>query len=398
MNRIANDTTQRDAQGSSILQHASLQEAYETLRDVRDALARGKKSQLSDTDPHDGQEDRLLLLCAMNAIEALAVRGYLELRGNSNDPRQAAVVFTEQGHAALREARASVYKDPWAEFQFRPGDIVISAVPKSGITWVQMICALLIFQTAELPAPISNLSPWLGSPSREQRARSERELAAQEHRRFIKSHKALNQIPADPQVTYIVVARNPLDVAVSQNYQDSVLLTANSPGQRGGSERPPKSAHERLIGWIDQMGQEGRDSYFDRMLRSLSHAWERRDEPNVVLVHYEDLSADLPGEMHRLASRLDITVPADKWPSLVEAATFKQMRAAADQLQPLKYAEARDASKGHAAFFRRGSSGEGRSLLTEAEAARYYALASRVAPRDLLAWLHREDERHPILD
>ena len=39
----------------------------------------------------------------------------------------------------------------WLGFPFRDGDIVISTRSKSGTTWVQMICALLIFQTPELP-------------------------------------------------------------------------------------------------------------------------------------------------------------------------------------------------------------------------------------------------------
>ena len=43
----------------------------------------------------------------------------------------------------------------WNEFAFRPGDIVISTRSKSGTTWVQMICALLVFQRADLPAPLA---------------------------------------------------------------------------------------------------------------------------------------------------------------------------------------------------------------------------------------------------
>ena len=35
----------------------------------------------------------------------------------------------------------------WREFQLRPDDIVISVPSKCGTTWMQMICALLIFQT-----------------------------------------------------------------------------------------------------------------------------------------------------------------------------------------------------------------------------------------------------------
>ena len=40
----------------------------------------------------------------------------------------------------------------WEEFRFRDGDIVISTRSKSGTTWMQMICALLVFQTPDLPA------------------------------------------------------------------------------------------------------------------------------------------------------------------------------------------------------------------------------------------------------
>src|SRR4051794_36383794 len=49
----------------------------------------------------------------------------------------------------------------WIDFPFRSGDVVISTRSKSGTTWVQMICALLIFQTPDLPAPLTSLSPWL---------------------------------------------------------------------------------------------------------------------------------------------------------------------------------------------------------------------------------------------
>jgi hypothetical protein len=49
----------------------------------------------------------------------------------------------------------------WLGFPFRDGDIVISSRSKTGTTWAQMICALLIFQTPRLPAPMAQLSPWL---------------------------------------------------------------------------------------------------------------------------------------------------------------------------------------------------------------------------------------------
>jgi aryl sulfotransferase len=398
-----------------VWQDASVQEVYKTLCDVRDATARSINAHLSAAGFDDIGGDALLLLLAMRlnsagtpavirrlginsqaasqSIEALMLRGYLEFRDNPDDPRKPTVVFTERGSAVLHEALAAFNADRWAEFPLRSGDIVISTVPKSGTTWMQMICALLIFQTPTFSASLPKLSPWMEEIANS-RAEIYAELTAQKHRRFIKTHMPLNELPADERVTYIVVARNPLDIAVSFHHQISVLMTEDNPERSSGSERPPETPRQWLLDKIAEMGTfpDGEDNYFDKLLKSMSCAWERRAEPNVVLMHYEDLSADLPGEMRRLARSLDIIVPEDKWPSLIQAATFKQMRAGADQLQPLQYARARDVSKGHAAFFRRGSSGDGRALLTETEAIRYYAHAAQVAPQELLVWLHRNDE------
>ena len=415
MNRAASDATEKNSHDFSIWKDCSSTEAYEILCDVRDATARSLNARLSAAGFDDIPEDALLILCAIylnspaaralirrlgidgqaasESIETLILRGYLDFRDNPDDPRQPTVVFAERGCAAVDETIAGLRVDRWAQFPLRPADIVICTVPKSGTTWVQMICALLIFQTPRLPAPLSKLSPWLeGRASR--RAETYAGLATQGHRRFIKAHIPLSEIPADPRVTYIVVARNPLDIAVSWHHH-SDLTAKDNPERPIGNDRPRETTRQWVLDRIDEMGTSphGRDSYFDTALKSLSCAWKRRAEPNVVLVHYEDLSADLPGEMRRLARRLDITVPEDKWPSLVQAATFKQMQAAADQLQPLQYARLRDVSKGHAAFFRQGSSGDGRALLTDAEAARYYTSAAQVAPPELLAWLHRDVER-----
>ena len=80
----------------------------------------------------------------------------------------------------------------------------------------------------------------------------------------------------------------------------------------------------------------------------LSDAWSRRGEPNVLLVHYDNLSIDLDGQMRRLAGRLGIAVPEKAWPALVRAATFQSMKGSADTLVPTA-----GIFKNNAAFFRR---------------------------------------------
>lgn len=282
----------------------------------------------------------------------------------------------------------------WLGFPFRDGDIVISTRSKTGTTWVQMICALLVFQTPELPVPLARLSPWLDHlivPREQVYAK----LAAQEHRRFIKTHTPLDGIPLDPRATYIVTARDPLDLAVSL-YHQGANLDRELVRQLTGQPEPtmprqvPKPLHDWLVEWIarDDDPRQSLDS-LPGVMWHLSDAWARRSEPNVLFVHYDGLSADLAGQMRWLADQLGIAISSPTWPALVQAASFQAMRGRADQLVPTA-----GFFKDNAAFFRRGTSGAGREILSTQELAGYRARVARLAPPELIEWLHR-DQREP---
>jgi aryl sulfotransferase len=282
----------------------------------------------------------------------------------------------------------------WVGFPFRRGDIVISTRSKSGTTWMQMIAALLVFQTPDLPGSLGELSPWLDwlvAPRDGVYAR----LAAQQHRRFIKSHTPLDGIVLDARATYIVVARHPLDAAVSLYHQGNNLDRGRIRELLGTPEPeeppPPRpTLHEWLLAWIESVARhEDELDSLPGVLWHLSDAWARRDARNVVLVHYDDLVADLEAEMRRLAALLEITVADKTWPDLVAAATFENMRARAQRAVPNPSSVLKDP----AAFFRRGTSGAGHEALTGDEVARYRERAAELAPPDLLAWLHREEGR-----
>ena len=283
----------------------------------------------------------------------------------------------------------------WDGFEFRPGDIVISTRSKSGTTWTQMICALLVFQTPDLPEPLARLSPWLDwltAPRDEVFAR----LAAQRHRRFIKTHTPLDGIPLDPLATYIVVGRHPLDMAVSLYHQGANLdrdRMRELTGQAGPApaQAPRKPLRDWLVSWIasDAAPRDHLDS-LPGVLWHISDAWSRQappggEDPAVILLHYDDLVADLEGQMRRLAGLLGIEVPERTWPSLVRAATFEEMRAAAARNLPSPAGVLKDPL----AFFRRGTSGAGHEVLAEPELDRYYARAAELAGPAVLGWLHR---------
>jgi len=275
----------------------------------------------------------------------------------------------------------------WLGFPFRDGDIVISSPSKTGTTWAQMICALLIFAEPRLPAPLGRLSPWLDhlAAPREQVYAL---LAAQQHRRFVKTHTSLDGLPLDPRASYLVTARHPLDAAVSLYHHRANLDEARWRQITGEPEpptppAPPEPLRDWLLRWIAGDSDPDDLDTMAGLLWHLSDAWARRGEPNVLLVHYANLSADIDGQMRWLAGRLGITIPERAWPALVRAATFGSMSRSADQLVP-----APGLFKSNAAFFRRGTSGEGRETLSDTELGRYHARAAEMAPPDMLAWLH----------
>ncbi len=276
----------------------------------------------------------------------------------------------------------------WVEFPYRDGDVVISTRSKSGTTWVQMICALVVFQTSSLPKGLATISPWfdwLIEPVEDVITR----LEVQTHRRTIKTHTPLDGLPLDDHARYIVVGRRPIDMAISLYHQGS-NLNRDLIGQRlGQTDISQSDGPGDLSGWIEEwMNWDGdprqRLDSLAGIVHHISDAWKRRTNPNVVLVHYSNMARDLEGEMRRLSRFLDIQVPEVLWAELVEAATFENMRDNADALAP----GANGVLKSNTAFFRAGPTGKAEDVLSSEQIARYEArLAELVTSPSLLKWI-----------
>ncbi|MGH9275224.1 MAG: sulfotransferase domain-containing protein [Acidimicrobiales bacterium] len=288
--------------------------------------------------------------------------------------------------------------DRWDGFEHREGDIVISTAPKCGTTWMQMQCALLLFRTPDLPAPLATLSPWLDMNTRpldEVRA----DLEGQTHRRFIKTHTPLTGLPWDERVTYVHVGRDPRDAALSWDKHLSnidlgrlVEIRAAAVGLDDLAELgidglppvPPEDPVERFWMWMEGESAIAAGSGLAALVHHSRTFWEVRQAPNVHLFHYGDLRADLAGQMARLADALGVEPPTDE---LVEAARFATMKARSDELIPNS-----DTPFWHSShdFFDKARSGDGQALIGEEELPRYEAALRAVTHDDeeLIAWLH----------
>ena len=284
----------------------------------------------------------------------------------------------------------------WEGFEFRPDDIVISTPAKCGTTWTQMLCALLIFDSSEFDRPLAHISPWLDMQTRDLDDVLA-ELEAQTHRRFIKTHTPLDGLPSSEGVTLVCVGRDPREVALSwDHHMDNtdrdafIALRAAAVGledlaELGPLPEPPSTdATERYMLWIESPADGG--SNLASVLHHFETFWDRRQDDDVVLLHYSDLTSDLCGQMRRLADGLQIDVSDARIEELAVAASFDQMRARAEVLAPNSDQGFWKSTEG---FFHRGRSGEWGELLDDETSRRYEERVHELVPDDIAAWAHQ---------
>jgi len=99
-----------------------------------------------------------------------------------------------------------------------------------------------------------------------------------------------------------------------------------------------------------------------------------RHLPNILLVHFADLLVDLEGEIRRIARFLEVSPPAEAWPTIVHNCTFAEMKKHGDELMPQAKMILRGGSD---SFFHKGTNGRWRDALGAEELRLYAAAADR---------------------
>jgi aryl sulfotransferase len=272
----------------------------------------------------------------------------------------------------------------WDEFEFRDGDIVVASYAKSGTTWTQQIVLQLVFDGQE-GLDVMNIAPWLDFRIHPKQETLQR-LAEQTHRRSIKTHLPADALVMSPAAKYIYVARDGRDVCWSMsnhhiNMSPDMIarINATSDVTRPPFEAPRESIVPYFRSWLDGDGAPFWSFWENvRSWLSLQHL------PNVLLVHYADLKADLPGEMRRIANFLEINVDEQRWPTLVKHCSFKYMKRNATEMLPMVE---QSFVGGANAFIHKGVNGRWRDLLTTEDCARYEAIALEQLGRESAEWL-----------
>ncbi len=280
----------------------------------------------------------------------------------------------------------------WSAYNHRPGDIVISTSYKTGTTWMQTIVANLLFQDGVMPNPVTAMSPWLdmGLPPLEAIIGT---LEAQTHRRFIKTHLALDGLPYFDTARYVVVGRDVRDVFMSiwnhhSGYSESLRALTRERAAALGREYPVdfNDLHEMFQVWIGKSWFEWEGSGFPYWSH-LHHAqtwWDYRHLPNILLVHFTDLLEDPEGQIRRIAKHLDIAIDEQLLPGILQRISFTAMKDNFDAIMP----EAKELFRGGAqTFMNKGTNGRWQGVLTEGELAQCRAAVERELTPDCADWL-----------
>ena len=273
----------------------------------------------------------------------------------------------------------------WDAFKARAGDIIIATALKAGTTWMQTIVGNLIFQDRPMPAPLWELTPWLDSRggSLEEKLNC---IEAQTHRRFLKTHLPLDALPYFPGVQCIYVGRDGRNVFMSlwnhyRYLKPDVIAWLKYPPC-------PEDIHGFFKMWISKSWYAWeRDGFpFWSLFYHLQSWWTYRYLSNIHYVHFNDLLHDLDGQMRIIAHYLNIEVNETIWPELVNKATFKTMKAHAENVVP----GGGDFLVGGAQrFLNKGTNGRWKGILTHEELAQYEESATSQLSPACKQWLEK---------
>lgn len=165
-------------------------------------------------------------------------------------------------------------------FRPRPDDVIVATYPKAGTTWMQQIVHALRTRGDMEFREITEVTPWI-------------ELAhdcgwdlSADHKaspRAFKSHWDGSQVP--PGCRSVAVIRDPRDTILSfYNFFNGWILEKDSVGL------------DEFCDWVIDRGPP-----FSNYHAHLLSWWRRRHEPGVLPIAYEDMKADLPGAVRRVA-------------------------------------------------------------------------------------------------
>ena len=166
-----------------------------------------------------------------------------------------------------------------SSYQARADDLFIVTYPRSGTTWMQNVVYNLLNNGQSFDANRTHF--FKQNPQLE--VDGEIGLNLLQRPGAIKTHLPIDRVPQHPQAKYICVLRNPKDVCISY------FFFYNTWG-----DVPKLDFDQFFERFID--GRLPFNDYF----HGLRSVWQRRHDPRVLLLRYEEMRTDLRAVVTRV--------------------------------------------------------------------------------------------------
>ena len=214
-------------------------------------------------------------------------------------------------------------------------DVVVATYPKSGTNWMLQVAHQVATQGAGTFEHVHDVVPWPdGPPFSPDVALPEAPGLGPAGVRVVKTHLPVAgsagsggsnhapSVPYRPQARYLVVVRDPKDVAVSSyHFARDLMLGPLTPS---------------VATWVDllcsdvgvPLGPVGPwPAHTDGW-------WRLRERPNILVVTFAEMKADLAGVVRRVAALMDVELDPAQHAAVVEHSSFTWMRAIDERFYP----------------------------------------------------------------
>nr|XP_027237355.1 sulfotransferase 1A3-like [Penaeus vannamei]XP_027237357.1 sulfotransferase 1A3-like [Penaeus vannamei] len=277
------------------------------------------------------------------------------------------------------------FADKLYNFEFREGDVLVMTWPKCGTTWTQEIVWTMRnnpdLNNPEADVAIMDRVPFMEgdmfSPPEDPSGENSMPLSetfkklcpnanprdgvclqmaqATPDPRTLKTHLpfSLFAAPVLDKVKVVYVARNPKDTVLSYLHHHKLFKAQSFVGS--------------LEAFVDYFLED--DLIYGPYWLHLKEAWQRRDHPNLHFVFYEDLKADITGELKKLDAFLGTGLSGDQLANVAKHTSFGEMKSRNNLFinkDIFKHEEVVDQEvlKRDGGFFRQGKSGDWKAKLT----------------------------------
>lgn len=195
------------------------------------------------------------------------------------------------------------------EYKPAPTDVFIVTPPKCGTTWMQQIVHGLRTRGSMDFDEISRVVPWL-EMSHDIGIDIYAPQAADP--RAFKTHSQLDNVPKGGK--YIVVVRDPCDALISDyHFMGDMFFDKDTVSLEEFAREdfiPSRGIHQHILSF-----------------------WNRRKDPDVLALSYENMKADLPGTIEKVASFIGISLDDELKRIVVKQSDIKFMQEHKDQFE-----------------------------------------------------------------